>query len=205
MNPTTERKLLPVEFRGFVTFSTGHATDQAGTVYLSLIGRVTAVTAVWAAFHSDYSLADGMIRKRAKLDGAKYHTIKSRLPDSGWAHWIMIHTQATEQNLNDHAFYIVTDDDSLPLDAFWSRWSKALPIPAKAEWAEVMWEAGLAAGLITEIDSLACVCWRVLADGDKWAIIITNLAKGEQCLIDATMPARNVQVPPSLVPSATTH
>jgi len=180
MNPTTERELLPVEFRGFTVFATSYATDEAGTVYLSLIGRVTAVSAVWAAFHSDYELADGRIRKRAKLDGAKYVTIKSRQADSGWAHWIMLHTQASEQNLNDHAFYIVSDTSEAPLDTFWSRWNRALPIPAKAKWSETMWDAGVHAGLITKTDSLACVCWKVEADSDKWAAIVTDLAKGEQ-------------------------
>ena len=54
---------LPLEFRGFTTSCTAYATDETGTVFFSLIGRVTAVQATWAAFHSDYSLLDGLADK----------------------------------------------------------------------------------------------------------------------------------------------
>ena len=174
-----QHMLKPVEFRGFTVFCTAYATDREGSVYFSLIGRVTALQAVWAAFHSDYGLLDGMIRKRPAIEGAKYHTVKARLPDSGWGHYIVVHTQATEQNLADEDFYLLFDTSEAPLDAFWSRWNRALPLPARQEWAERMWEQGKAQGLIRQVQAEGTVCWKVLANREKWSTIITNLAKGE--------------------------
>jgi hypothetical protein len=173
-----QSSLAPVEFRGFTVFCTAWAADRDGSVYFSLIGRVTAIQAVWAAFHSDYTLTDsGSIRKRPQLDGAKYHTIKSRLPDSGWAHWLVIHSQATEQNLADQDFFILAGDEQPPLDSFWSRWNRALPLPARRDWAPKLWQLGQEQDLIFKAYSDACICWRIEASRDNWADIITQLAK----------------------------
>lgn len=177
--PTMSRLLLPVEFRGFTVFCTAWASDRDGSLYFSLIGRVTALQAVWAAFHSGYTLRDsGSIRKRPELKGAKYRTIKSRLPESGWAHYIVIHTQLTEQNLHDEPFFILAPDDHPPLEPFWSRWNRALPLPARNEWALHLWGEGVNQNLIYKTYSHACTCWRIEADIDKWSAIITELAKG---------------------------
>ena len=176
----TTRTLLPVEFRGFTVFCIGWASDRDGSVYFSLIGRVTALQAVWAAFHSDYALTDsGSIRKRPQLKSTKYRTIKARLPDSGWGHYIVVHTQATEQNLPDQPFFILSDTSEAPLDAFWSRWNRGLPLPARKEWAAALWQMGVDQNLISPINAAAIICWRIEPDHDKWASIITNLAKGE--------------------------
>lgn len=169
--------LQSIEFRGFTVFCTSYATDEAGSIYLSLIGRVTALSAVWAAFHSDYGLLDGMIRKRPKIEGAKYHTVKTRLPDSGWGHYIVVHTQATEQNLHDEDFYLLSDTSEAPLAAFWSRWNRALPLPARQEWVGTMWQRGVEEQLITQVQAEGTVCWKVLANHDPWATIITELTK----------------------------
>ena len=169
--------LLAVEFRGFTTFCTSYSTDEAGSIFFSLIGRISAVTATWAAFHSDYALLDGMIRKRPAIEGAKYRTIKARLPDSGWSHFIVVHTQATEQNLRDEDFYILSDTSEAPLAAFWSRWNRALPLPARKEWVERMWQQGIEKQLIKQVQAEGVVCWKILSDPAKWSTIITNLVK----------------------------
>jgi len=186
----TEANPIPIEFRGFTVWAIAHAGDERGTVYASLIGRVTAVKAVWAAFHSDYSLGEGavQIRKRSALDGAKYHTIKVKLQTSGWVNWALVHTQATQRNLPDEDFYMSLEEPTTILDSpdrpgpilFMMQWYNAMDLPAKLEWGTRMWNDGLSAELIEELPSHGVRCWRVKADAAGWQEIVTKIAKGGQ-------------------------
>jgi len=170
--------LTPVGFRGLSGWCTGWAGDEVGTVYASFIGRKTALTAIWAAFQDNevLKLLDRPpLFKRSKIEGTKYHTLRARLPDTGWQHLVLLHTQATVNNLADLDFYVLSESADPPLDRFWAEWNHALPLPARPEWVDALWCEGLSAGLITPCPAEAIHCWRVAADAEGWGHIIQEI------------------------------
>jgi hypothetical protein len=193
-----------VGFRGLSGWCTGWAGDEAGTVYASFIGRKTALTAIWAAFQDNEVLkllrpepVEGLDRpplfKRSKIEGTKYHTLRARLPDTGWQHLVLLHIQATVSNLADLDFYVLSESADPPpfgrpfdelrtalrtvLDRFWAQWNHALPLPARPEWVDILWCEGLSAGLITPCPAEAIHCWRVAADAEGWGHIIQEIVR----------------------------
>jgi hypothetical protein len=152
---TTRKLTTPIEFRGLHGYCTGWAGSRRGTVYASLIGRVTAVTGIWAAFMDNVELEvqrGRYLRKRPKLDGAKYHTLRTRLPESDWLHLVILHSQVTMQNLPDEPFFILSSTHDPPLNAFWVQWNNALPLPALKEWTLRLWELGYRNGYVFLVD-----------------------------------------------------
>jgi len=170
--------LTPVGFRGLSGWCTGWAGDDTGTVYASFIGRLTALTGIWAAFQDRdvLHLADGELRKLPDVEGARYHTLKTRLPETGWFHMVLLHTQATVHNLPDEDFYVMDDDRRL--ERFWTMWNRALPLPASPEWAARLWDLGRSYGLIYQLPAQGVQCWKVEADHDAWLRILQIIVRG---------------------------
>ena len=176
-NPKSEI-LTPVGFRGLSGWCTGWAGDEVGTVYASFIGRKTALTGIWAAFQDNEVLKlldQPDLFKRPKLEDAKYHTLRARLPETGWQHQVLLHTQSTVDNLPDLDFYVLSESPDPPLDRFWAQWNNALPLPALRGWVDTLWYEGLTAGLITPCPAEAIHCWRVVADTEAWGHIIQEV------------------------------
>jgi len=172
--------IFRVSYRGLHAWCTGCAGDPEGTVYVSLIGRVTAVTGIWAAFQQRAPLDTGVhlpIYKLPNMEGAKYHTIRVRLPESDWLHLVLLHSQATMNNLPDQDFYILSATKGPPLEAFWVQWNNALPLPALPEWARRLWEAGISEKLITRCLSKGTICWKVDANLRYWQEIVQRIVK----------------------------
>ena len=180
-----------VGFAGLQGYCTASAGDARGTVYASLIGRKTALAGIWAAFQSRdrLSVMDGPdLVKRITPEAATSHTIKVMLPDSGWQHLVLLHSQATTDNLPDEDFYVLSlapacagphaDRHEPPLDLFWTEWNNALPYPARPEWAGHLWREGLRAGLITELDAEGIHCWHVRAHRD-WTDVLQQILRRE--------------------------
>jgi hypothetical protein len=170
---TSDTILRPIQYHGLSAFCTGWAGDREGTVYASLIGRVTAVTGIWAAFQDNNPLKvtyNHYLSKRPKLEGAKYHTLRVRLPESDWLHLVLLHTQATMQNLPDQDCYLLSDTSGTPpLARFWTQWNNALPLPALQEWTSHLWRIGERKRLIIPCDGEGTYCWRVRASPADWA------------------------------------
>jgi len=175
--------LTPVGFRGLAGWCTGWAGDEQGTVYASFIGRVTALTGIWAAFQDNdvLKLPDRPdLFKRPKLEGARYHTLRARLPETGWQHLVLLHTQATVANLPDMDFYVLAETSDPPLDRFWAQWNNALPLPALPTWVTDLWHEGMTTGLITPCPAEAITCWRVQVRLDAWQVVLQQIVtRGE--------------------------
>lgn len=170
--------LTPIRFRGLSAWITGWAGDEAGTVYASLIGRQTPLTALWAAFQDNETLKfskDAALQKRRAPEQARYHSLRARLPETGWQHLVLLHTQATVNNLPDEDFYLLAETSAPPLDRFWAQWNNALPLPALPEWVDTLWHEGMATGLIIPCPAEGIHCWRVRVDPDAWGGILQQI------------------------------
>lgn len=172
----------PVSFSGLSGYCTGSASDERGTLYASLIGRKTALTGIWAAFQSNdqVKVLDGeQLRKRTSPEAATYHTLKTKLPDSGWHHLVLLHSQATTDNLPDQDFYVLSLDPDPPIEQFWTQWNNAIPYPARPAWMQALWEEGHLAGLISQLDAEGIYAWKVRAHPD-WRGVVQQLLMQDQ-------------------------
>jgi hypothetical protein len=179
-NPTSTDILIPVGFRGLAGWCTGWAGDELGTVYAAFIGRTTALTGIWAAFQDDevLKLLDRPdLRKRPKLEGARYHTLRAKLPESGWQHLVLLHSQATPANLAGLDFYVIGENPKPPLERFWTQWNSALPLPAAPAWVSALWQRGTLRGLITPCEAEDIYCWHVQADVEAWQEILQQIVR----------------------------
>lgn len=168
--------LEPVNWGGLSTYCTGYANHDGYTVYVSLIGRVVAVKAVWAAFidHQPLELPDRTILRRwPSADETKYHTVSVRLPESDWGHTVIVYSQATQRNLSDQIFYVLSGEPQPLLRSFWEQWNHALAYPAQLDWAAYLWQQGVQHQLVTECQSQGTYCWAVKPD-ETWAEIISK-------------------------------
>lgn len=175
---TTDTVPYPVQYHGLSAFCTGWAGDREGMVYVSFIGRVTAVTGIWAAFMDNNAIRityGRFLLKRPKLEGAKYHTIRTRLPESDWLHLVVLHTQATMHNLPDQNFYILSATTDPPLEAFWVQWNNAIALPAFQEWTPLLWEKGEYEQLIVQCHAQGTYCWKVNKSAKLWGRILNQI------------------------------
>jgi len=180
---TANHNFFRVSYRGLHAWCTGWAGDPHGAVYVSLIGRTTAVTGIWAAFHERAPLDSGShqaIFKRPALEGARYHTLRTRLPESDWLHLVILHSQATMFNLPDQTFFVLGRSPSPPLDAFWHQWNNALPLPARPEWTPLLWDQGESERFIIDLPSQGTFCWKVKATLRPWSQILQHIVEEER-------------------------
>jgi hypothetical protein len=179
---TGDTWLALVYWGGLSAYCTGYAIHDGYTVYLSLIGRVTAVKAVWAAFmdHQALTLPDETRFWRLPTDEeTKYHTFNVRLPDTDWGHTVIVHSQATQNNLPDRLFYVLSGSAEPPLRRFWAQWNRCLPYPSQPGWAAYLWQQGIRHQLVTPCQSQGTYCWAVKPD-ETWAEIIAGGIQDDQ-------------------------
>jgi hypothetical protein len=177
---TRDEWLAPVGWGGLSAHCTGYAIHNHYTVYVSLIGRVTAVKAVWAAFMDDQTLELPNAIPLCRLptdEETKYQTLSVRLPDTDWGHTVIVYGQATQNNLPDKLFYVLSGSAEPPLDRFWAQWNRCLPYPSQPGWAAYLWGQGIRHQLITPCQSQGTCAWAV-SPGETWAEIIASGIKG---------------------------
>jgi len=175
--------LQPIQYLGLKAWCTGWAGDREGTVYASFLGRPTAVNGIWAAFQSNKPLRityDHLLYKRPKMEGAKYHAIRVRLPQSDWLHLVIIHTQATVHNLYDYDCYILNSSPEPPIQRFWAQWNNAVSLPALRTWAPKLWNLGQPYGVIFPCDAEGIYCWRLRAKPRNWIPVLQQIIEEEQ-------------------------
>ena len=181
---TRDEWLAPVGWGGLSAYCTGYAIHDAYTLYVSLIGRVTAVKAIWAAFMDGQTLelpldcppgqADSTLLRRLPTDEeTKYHTFSVRLRDTDWGHTVIVHSQATQSILPDRLFYVLSESIEPPLRRFWAQWNCCLPYPSQPGWAAYLWGQGIRHQLITPCQSQGTYAWAV-RPGETWAEIIAG-------------------------------
>jgi hypothetical protein len=173
---TRDEWLVPVYWGGLSAYCTGYAIHDEYTVYVSLIGRVTAVKAVWAAFTDGQALQlpdETRLWRLPTDEETKYQTLSVRLPDTDWGHTLMVHSQATQSNLPDRLFYVISGSAEPPLRRFWAQWNRCLPYPSQPDWAAYLWQQGIRHQLITDCQSQGTYGWAVRPE-ETWAEIIAG-------------------------------
>ena len=167
--------LALVYWGGLSAYCTGYAIHEEHCVYLSLIGRVTAVKAVWAACMDRQVLQlpdETALRLLPVEEETTYQTLSVRLPDSDWGHTVMVHSQATQGNLADRVFYVLSGSPAPPLARFWGQWNRCLAYPSHPGWAAYLWQQGVRYRLIVACESRGTRAWAVRPE-ETWAEIIT--------------------------------
>jgi hypothetical protein len=177
---TRDEWLALVYWGGLSAYCTGYAIHDGYTFYVSLIGRVTAVKAVWAAFTDGQALQlpdETRLWRLPADEETKYHTLSVRLPDTDWGHTLMVHSQATQSNLPDRLFYVLSGSAEAPLSRFWAQWNRCHPYPAQPDWAAYLWGQGLRHQLIVPGQSQGTYAWAVSPE-ETWAEIIAGGIQG---------------------------
>src|SRR5437588_12847198 len=116
------RAVPTVTFKGLRAYGTAYALDQSGTVLLSLVGSVTVLSGLWAAFLSHEVLLvdeqtplcrmrkaeeNSQFKTLAHRSASEYRTLSARLRESGKRHLLIVHRQATPACELDRAFFVV--------------------------------------------------------------------------------------------------
>lgn len=180
-------------FKGVRAFCTAYVNDQDaehtnGAVMLSLVGNVTALNGLWAAFLSNETLLvddqtplrrirkpddDPTIKTLAQKSVSDYRTLSARLRETGKRHMVIVHHQATQDCEMDRAFFVLHEPEgTLPLARFYQQFTRAVAVCARPEWSEYLWQRGLDMQLVTSCDARGIQAWRVAPDGDAWAELI---------------------------------
>jgi hypothetical protein len=150
--------------------------DEAETlVYLEMVGEKGAVKANWAA------LAGGgkthwIGRRRVALGGMKAHVkVQTALP-CGWVDQILIHKQASLQEMSpQEPFYLLDDGQQAIPPLFYPMLNKCLAVPLLEEWAGYLWEEGRARDLISLLDDgqgQGYAAWRVAPAPEAWQTVV---------------------------------
>ena len=113
------------------------------------------------------------------LDGMKQHVkIQATLPSSGYAHMVLIHKQASlEQMLPTKPFYLLDDATHAIPAAFFPMINRALATPILPEWAPYLWQTGRALELVQlrqKGRGQGFVPWWIQPNPDKWQEIVTD-------------------------------
>ncbi len=183
----------PVTFKGVHAFCTAYVNDQGaehtnGAVMLSLVGNVTALNGLWAAFLSNETLLvddqtplrripkledDPTIKTLAQKSASDYRTLNARLRETNKRQLVIVHHQATQDCEMDRAFFVLQEQEGTqPLARFYHQFTRVVAVCARSEWSEYLWQRGLDAQLITPCDARGVQAWRVSPDGDAWACAV---------------------------------
>ncbi len=185
-NPTA---LPPVQVGGYRCRVDAYAADDDGFVFASLLGAVTVVEAVWAYLvvsHGGVELANHVslsriperqsLRDEDAMVKTRYRKSVARLPDSEATHLLVVAETAMLPGVNpDIPAYLISDSPDGDLLRFFAIWDKLLPFPARPEWAEFLWKAGLRRNLISPLpETHGCHTWKIIPDRDTWQTIVTG-------------------------------
>ncbi len=177
----------PVSFKGLRAFCTTYTIDETGTVMLSLVGAVTVLNGLWAAFLSHETLVlneqievrrmqrdeRALLKTLAHKAASEYRTLSARLRETGKRHLVIVHQQATQDCEMDRAFFVVQAAEGLPpLARFYAQFTRAVAVCARTDWSEYLWQRGLAAQLIAPCEAAGIQAWRVTADAEAWAPVV---------------------------------
>lgn len=153
--------------------------EEAKTIIcLEMLGHKEAVKANWAALMGGGKShwLDGVY---VSVDGMKQHVkIQTTLPSCGWLNHVLLHKQASLQEMNpENPFYLLDDGSQQVPELFYVMLNKALSIPLMPAWVDYLWQNGREAKLIelmSEGKGQGYAAWRVKPVPEKWQQIVQN-------------------------------
>lgn len=166
-------------YGGLETYCVGYAADGAALVYFSSIGPKAANRALWAA------LMEGGIsvayQNYYRLRDTPYLHTQVSLPESGGDHLVILSKQASLQMEPGKDFYVLSATSMPPYQRFYALLDRALVLPLRPEWAELVWKAARGRELIEpQVRVSGCAMWLVKADVEKWTELLqTGIKAGK--------------------------
>lgn len=95
------------------------------------------------------------------------------LAESGFAHLVVQHYSALAPRALTPFLHLTGADGHPDLDRFFRQLDVASPYPIKRAWAQRLWDAGIAAKLITKLPSYGCAAfWCDPTDERAWATMV---------------------------------
>ncbi len=138
--------LSKITYKGFSAACLGFIGDDH-LVYLHLLGPTATVRAIWAALSEkrrgrsyEVKIDDHSYPRLEK--GVRYRTFTSRVEDL--LDMVMVHPRAAGISVEPPVYLLAPAGHQGPPAGFFARLNRAVSIPFKAEWAEKLWERGLA-------------------------------------------------------------
>jgi hypothetical protein len=130
-----------VSFGGLRAYGLGYAVDPdtEGTIYLSMVGYRTAIRGVWAALMDNRAVElSNQVLQRA--EGA-YLSKTVQLPESGLDHMVLLHHQAAIPQLEaGQSFYVLSGDETPPIERFIAMLDRAAAVPLVSAWGYELWK-----------------------------------------------------------------
>ncbi len=153
--------------------------DSEGLWFLSMVGAQSALKAIWAALlkrppESAHLLAgtDGLALSggfhRCEIPGetvGTWTTKIARLPVSGGFH-AMVYTRMAEYAFERDAFLLLAPGEAEAPALHHRFLDRRSPLPLHRNWAEWLWERGLASGEISRLQSAGIAAWSCTPDAE---------------------------------------
>lgn len=157
-------------------------------IYFEMLGSKQAVKANWAALvgSGKSHVIDG---HTIQLEGMKHHIKAQATLPCGWSNQILIHKQASLQELNPKEPFYLLDDGQQPIPPlFYAMLNKCLALPLLPDWAHYLWQQGrLAHGhsanlihLLNNGQGQGYAAWRVTPTLSRWQPLIEAGIKNKE-------------------------
>ncbi len=153
--------------------------DSEGLWFLSMVGAQSALKAIWAALlkrppesahllagADGLALSGGFHRCEVPHETIGTWTTKiTRLPVSGGWH-AMVYTRLAEYAFERDAFLLLAPGEAEAPALHHRFLDRRSPLPLHRNWAQWLWERGLASGEISPLQSAGVAAWRCTPDAE---------------------------------------
>ena len=168
----------------------GYALDGEMLVFLDVVGYKTACKSIWASTVNNprktYRITGNIAVNGGEIKLTRYRAFWMELPEQSAHNLIICNTRMLDaapngveaKNLGGklaQPFYLATMGQKEHEDDMHARFvallNQSLEIPIMPTWANWLWQAGIAAELISPLKNGGCVidAWRVTPNADAWA------------------------------------
>ena len=180
----------PIAVVDFRAFCDAWAQDEDGLVLVSFLGPHTVLQALWGHLTAGHvvELEGGtLLRRQTRVAQAeeqsaatpaggeymvRYHRAAVRFAPIGQAHLVMVAEPATVHVGPGQRAYLLAAQPSGEPERFFALWNRAVPLPARTNWAPYLWQEGLRRGPVRPIAAYGCQAWAIEPQTQAWQEIL---------------------------------